>query len=272
MAPQQLKSIRHLILDMDGTLYLGRTLFEFTPGFFRCLAELGIGHTFVTNNCSISVDEYLAKLDSLGIAAGRDQLYTSALSTIDYLRQTMPEIRRLYVLGTPSLQGEFTGAGFTVVSGDEEPDAVIASFDLTMTYERLAKTAWWIKQGKPYLATHPDQVCPTDKPLVLVDAGSICDCLYSATHRRPQAIPGKPSAAIVQGVLARRNLQPHEVAVVGDRVNTDMAMARNAGVTGVLVLTGVTRREQLADYDVRPDLVVAHVGELARLLTEAHAR
>lgn len=271
MSLEKLKSIRHLILDMDGTLYLGRTLFEFTPRFLRCLAELGIGHTFVTNNCSISVDEYLAKLDALGIASRRDQLYTSALSTIDYLRQSLPEIRKLYVLGTPSLHREFTAAGYCVVAGDDEPDAVVASFDLTLTFDRLAKAAWWIKQGKPYIATHPDQVCPTDKPIVLVDCGSICDCLYSATHRRPQAIPGKPSPAIVAGILARQRLEPHQVAVVGDRVNTDMAMARNAGVLGILVLTGVTRTEQLPDYDLVPDLVAANVGELADLLIQARA-
>lgn len=254
---------------MDGTLYLGRTLFTFTPAFFQCLARLGIGHTFITNNCSISVDEYLLKLRGMGIEACRDQLYTSALSTLDYLRESLPGISRFYVLGTPSLCGEFAQAGYTIVTGEDEPEAVVVSFDTTLTFERLAKAAWWIQRGKPFVATHPDQTCPTDRPIILVDCGSICECLYSATGRRPQAVLGKPSPAIVHAVLTRHGLQPNELAVVGDRLNTDMALARAAGVTGALVLTGATRREDLADSPVQPDLVVENVGDLARLLAAA---
>jgi HAD superfamily hydrolase (TIGR01450 family) len=269
MSSAKLSTIRHLVLDMDGTLYLGRTLFAFTPAFFDCIGRLGIGHTFITNNCSISIDEYLSKLHGMGIDAKRDQLYTSALSTLDYLREAMPVVRKLYVLGTPSLCGEFTDAGYCVVAGDNEPEAVVISFDTGLTFERLGKAAWWIKQGRPFIATYPDQTCPTDRQTVLVDCGSICECLFAATGRRPQAVLGKPSPAIVEAVLARHDLKPAELAVVGDRLNTDMALARVAGVTGVLVLTGGTRREDLAGADIRPDFVVENVGELAQMLADA---
>jgi len=254
---------------MDGTLYLGRTLFPFTPGFLACLGELGIEHTFITNNCSINIEEYLDKLHGMGIAARRDQMYTSALSTLDYLREALPGVRRLYILGTPSLCGEFARAGYAAVNGDEEPEAVVVSFDTGLTFERLGKAAWWILQGKPFIATHPDQTCPTDRQTVLVDCGSLSECLYSATGRRPQAVLGKPSPKIVQAVLARHDLRPAELAVVGDRLNTDMALARAGGVTGVLVLTGGTTREDLAGSSIRPDLVVEDVGELGRLLAAA---
>jgi NagD protein len=269
MSTEKLKAIRHLVLDMDGTLYLGRTLFEFTPGFFDCLRRLGIGYTYITNNCSLSVDEYLEKLAGLGLEGRRDQLYTSALSTIDYLRQELPGINRLFVLGTPSLCREFTNAGYTVVSGDEEPQAIVVSFDMTLTFDRLGKAAWWIRQGKPFVATHPDPTCPTDRPTVLVDCGSLTECLSCATGRRPQAVLGKPSVSIITALLARHGLQPHELAIVGDRLNTDMAMARTAGVLGILVLTGATRPEQIEGLPSPADLVVANVGELGRLLTEA---
>lgn len=269
MSSAKLKPVRHLVLDMDGTLYLGRTLFPFTPGFFEAIGRLGIGHTFITNNCSISVEEYLAKLHAMGIPARRDQLYTSALSAIDYLQRTMKHIRRLYVLGTPSLRDEFAAAGYGVIVENEEPDAVVVGFDTGLTFQRLGQAAWWIKQGKPFIATHPDLTCPTDLNTVLVDCGSICECLYAATGRRPQAVLGKPSPAIVEAVLARHDLQPSELAVVGDRLNTDMALARAAGVVGALVLTGGTRREDLAGADFQPDFIVENVGELARMLTEA---
>ncbi|HOA72297.1 MAG TPA: HAD-IIA family hydrolase [Phycisphaerae bacterium] len=272
MPHAKLKSIRHLVLDMDGTIYLGRTLFPFTPAFFDCLRRLGIEHTFITNNCSISVDEYLLKLKGMGIEASRDQLYTSALSTLDYLRREMPSVRRLYVLGTPSLAGEFAAAGYSIVAGEEEPEAVVISFDTGLTFERLGKAAWWVRQGKPFIATHPDQTCPTDRPTVLVDCGSICECLHAATGRRPQAVLGKPSPLIVQAVLERHGLQPAELAVVGDRLNTDMALARAAGVTGVLVLSGGTRREDLANAALQPDIVVENVGELGQLLTTAREK
>lgn len=268
----RLEPIRHVVLDMDGTLYLGRTLFDFTPAFFECLSRFGIGHTYITNNCSISVDEYLDKLASLGLQARRDQLYTSALSTIDYLREALPSVKRLFILGTPSLCREFAAAGYTAVSGDDEPEAVVISFDMTLTFDRLGKAAWWIRQGKPFVATHPDQTCPTDRPTVLVDCGSITECLFYATGRRPQAVLGKPSVSIVTALLARQGLQPHELAIVGDRLNTDIAMARAAGVFGILVLTGATRPEQIDGLPLPADLVVANVGELARLLTEAHTR
>lgn len=272
MNVEKLKTIKHLILDMDGTLYLGRTLFEFTPGFFATLDRLGIGHTFLTNNCSISIDEYLAKVQRMNLPARRDQLYTSAVSTLDYMRNSLAAVRRVYILGTPSLCREFEQAGYTVVTGEDEPEAVIVSFDTTLTFDRLSKAAWWIKKGKPYVATHPDLTCPTDRETVLVDCGSLCECLFAATGRRPQAVMGKPSPAIVEAIRARHGLQPHEVAVVGDRLNTDMALARTSGTVGVLVLSGATHREELESSTGRPDFVLENVGELARLLTEAQGK
>src|SRR4029078_6802504 len=131
-----------------------------------------------------------------------DQLYTSTHATIEYLQDHFPEARRLFVLGTPSMCQAFEAAGYTLVPDDprEEPDAVVVGFDLTLTYPRLCRAAWWIKQGKPYVGTNPDRVCPTDQPTVLVDCGAILAALETATGLPPKAVLGKPDIAMLRGI------------------------------------------------------------------------
>ncbi len=263
-----LASIRHLALDMDGTLYRGATLFDFTRPFLAQMDAVGIGYTFLTNNSSRSVGDYLAHLHRLGIPARADQIRTSMHCTVDYLRKSLPDVRRLYILGTPSLRREFAEAGFEDVGDDGEPEAVVVGFDTGLVFSRLCKAAWWIKHGKPFLATHPDNVCPTDQPTVLVDCGSVCACLERATGRAPDAVLGKPDPWMLRGILDRHGLAPQELAMVGDRLYTDMAMARRAGAIGVLVLTGEATAEQAARCPSPPDLVVPSLKQLGEMFGE----
>jgi NagD protein len=266
-----LNDIRHVALDMDGTIYKGGTLFETTGPFLSLLDQLGIGYTFLTNNPSKSVNDYLKHLRDLGVSATREQLYTSAQATMEYLREQGPKINRLFVLGTPSMCGEFAAAGFILLpdSPDAEPDAVVVGFDTTLSYRRLCRAAWWISRDKPYFATNPDRVCPTDEPTVLVDCGAICAALQSATGRSPAAVLGKPDPAMIRGILRRHSLQPHNLAMVGDRLYTDIAMARNAGALGVLVLTGETSAGAAAEHSPAPNLVVAGLAEFGAQLQAA---
>ena len=268
---RRLNRIRHVALDMDGTIYRGKTLFATTDPFLDLLGELGIGYTFLTNNPSKSVTDYLAHLQAMGIPATPDQLYTSAQATIEFLQEKWPALRRLFVLGTPSMCEQFKAAGFVLVpdSPHDAPDAVIAGFDTTLTYARLCRAAWWISQGKPYFATNPDRVCPTDEPTVLVDCGAICAALEAATGRAPAATLGKPDPAMVRGILHRHSLAPENLAMVGDRLYTDMVMARRAGALGVLVLTGETTAAEAARHTPPPDLVVANIAELGEKLRAA---
>ena len=191
---ERLRRIRHVALDMDGTIYMGMSLFPYTQAFLHGLKEQGIGYSFLTNNPSKSIADYLHKLDTLGIRASRDEMYTTALATIDYIKTHHPAAKRLFLLGTPSMISEFEAAGFESCadSANDVPDVIVAAFDMTLRYERLCRAAWWIKQGVPYIATNPDRVCPTDQPTVLVDCGSICACLEHATGRRPDITLGKP--------------------------------------------------------------------------------
>ena len=257
---------------MDGTIYMGMSLFDWTQPFLAELRELGIGYSFLTNNPSKSIDDYLRKLESLGIHATREEMYTTTLATIDYLHEHHPAARRLFLLGTPSMVAEFEAAGFipTADSPDDRPDAVVVAFDMTLRYERLCRAAWWITQGLPYIATNPDRVCPTDQRTVLVDCGSICACLEHATGRRPDITLGKPDPNMLSGILARHGLQPDQIAMVGDRIYTDVQMAHNAGAMGVLVLSGETTLEVADHADPQPHLTADNIGTLGRLLREAH--
>ena len=252
-------------------MYLGGTLFPFTRPFLDTLRELGIGRTFFTNNSSRSTKQYVEKLNELGIEAEAGDLYISTHSTMDYLREERPEVRRVFVLGTPALREEFVENRFEEAgeTATDEPDAVVVGFDTTLTYDRLSRAAWWISRGKPFIATHPDRTCPTDEPTVLPDCGAICKLLEHATGRAPDAIPGKPDPRMLRGVMRRHNLRPGELAVVGDRLYTDMAMARSAGAIGVLVLTGEATAAQAKSADSAPDLVLRDVGALGRLLAQS---
>jgi HAD superfamily hydrolase (TIGR01450 family) len=269
----RLRRIRHVALDLDGTIYLGRTIFPFTLSFLAILRELGIGYTFLTNNSSKSTREYLAHLAAFGIFANASELYTSTQATIAYLRSVYPKAKRLFVLGTTSLMGEFAETGFALCVDDpaDEPDAVVVGFDTSLVFQRLCRAAYWIQKGKPFVATHPDRVCPTDQPTVLVDCGSICAALEKATDRKPDAVLGKPDPRMLEGILQRHKLQAHELVMAGDRLYTDMAMAHRAGALGVLVLTGETSEREVAEADLPVDLIVRDLGVLGERLRAARA-
>jgi NagD protein len=165
--------------------------------------------------------------------------------------------------------GEFEASGYVSVadSPDEAVDAVVVGFDMTLTYGRLCRAAWWIKGGKPYLATNPDRICPTDQPTVLVDCGSICAALEKATGRQPDVTLGKPKPEMLDGILHAHGLLPHEVAMVGDRLYTDILMAHRAGAFSVLVLSGEATQDDAMNAELPPDLTLQHIGQLGDLLT-----
>jgi HAD superfamily hydrolase (TIGR01450 family) len=269
----RLRKVRHLALDLDGTVYLDGTLLPGTPPFLAALERLRLGHTFLTNNSSRSRAEYTDHLRGMGIQAKPEQIHISTLSAIDYLRQEGPEWRRLFLVGTAGLATDLRAAGYEIVAeeGPDRPDAVVVGFDTALTYRRLCRAAWWIDQGCPWVATHPDRTCPTHEETVLIDCGAITRCLEEATGKSPLAVTGKPDPGMLTGIIARNGLASEELAMVGDRLYTDLAMARRAGVLGVLVLTGETDLEMVRASAAPPDLVLPSLRELGALLQEAQA-
>jgi len=258
-------------LDMDGTIYKGGTLFACTQPFLALMRELGIGVSFLTNNPSKSAADYLAHLQKLGLTVRADELYTSAHATIDYLKHHHPEVRRIFALGTPSMLSQFHDAGFTLTedNASDEPDAVVVGFDLTLTYARTCRAAWWIHQRKLYVATNPDRVCPTDQPTVLVDCGSICAMLEKATGRAPDIVFGKPDPSMLRGIVEHHGLRSNQIAMVGDRIYTDILMAHRAEALGVLVLTGEATAEDAARAEQPPHVLVPSLAEFGALLADA---
>ncbi len=241
----KLRKVKHVAFDMDGTIYMGSRLFPYTVDTLRRLRENGIGYSFLTNNPTKSVADYVRKLEGLGIAATEENVYTTSLAAIDYIKTHHPSARRLFLLGTPSMAEQFRKAGFESCadSADDRPDALVVAFDPTLEYSRLCRAAWWASQGLPYIATNPDRVCPTDSPTVLVDCGSLCACIEHATGRRPDITLGKPDPNMLKGIMQRNGLKADEIVMTGDRIYTDTAMACNAGAVGVLVLSGETTLE-----------------------------
>ena len=269
---EKLAKIKHVALDMDGTIYMGTHLFPFTIPFLEKLTSMGITYSFLTNNPSKSIDDYLLKLKKMGINATEEEIYNTTIATIDYIKAHYPSAKRLFLLGTPSMISQFEKAGFISTADDAEdvPDIIVAAFDMTLNYSRICRAAWWISQNIPYIATNPDKVCPTNEKTILVDCGSICKCLESATGRTPDITLGKPDPNMLVGIQQQKNLKPEQIAMVGDRIYTDIAMAHNANAFGCLVLSGETTLEVAKAAPRQPDLIAENIKELGDLLEESH--
>lgn len=272
LTPEELKEhlsrIKHVALDMDGTIYMGSQLFPFTKDFLKKLTDNGIGYSFLTNNPTRSRVDYLKKLEKLGIEATPDQMYTTAVATIEYLKAHHPEVKRIFATGTPSMIKEFEEAGYemTAIDANDMPDMLIVAFDTTITYERLCHAAWLAQQGLPYIATNPDRVCPTDLPTVLIDCGSLCKCIEWATGRTPDLVIGKPNPDMLDGIKYRYGLEADQIAMCGDRIYTDVAMAQNAGAFGVLVLSGETLAQTALEAENPPLLTAKDISVFGDLL------
>lgn len=258
-----LSAIRAFLMDMDGTVYLGSRLLPGAKSFFRLLDRRGIPYLFFTNNSSKDRRAYRAKLAGMGLSVDTERIITSGEATALYLASRTTH-RRLYVLGTPCLRAEFRNAGFTLA--EERVDAVVLGFDTTLTYAKLERACHLLRGGAAFVATHPDNVCPTERGPV-PDCGSMAALLVKATGVRPVVV-GKPNR--LMAAMALRKLgpgySPSDVAIVGDRLYTDMRMGRRAGLTSILVLSGETKREELAETRDVPDYVFGSIRELGQEL------
>ena len=144
----RLRRIRHLALDMDGTIYMENNIFPFTIPTLDALKAAGVGHSFLTNNPTKSVGDYVAKLAKMGIECAWEDMYTTPIATIDYIKKAYPEVKKLFMLGTPSMREQFVEAGFISCEDDpaDKPDMLVVAFDTTLVYSRLCRAAWWAKQ------------------------------------------------------------------------------------------------------------------------------
>lgn len=249
-----IKNIQLFLFDMDGTLYLGDRLFDFTKELLLKIRQSGADYLFMTNNSSKSVSAYIEKLERLGIKSVKEDFITSSQATVYFLKKYHPNAR-LYVCGTQSLKEELKENGFTVTEKLDEVDAVIMGFDTELTFKKLEDVCkLLLSRDLPYIATNPDYVCPTEYGSV-PDCGSVCDMIYNATQKRPIVI-GKPQALMPRLAMEIKGVSKQQTAVVGDRIYTDIKSGINAGCVSILVMSGETTEEILEASHDKPDLVI----------------
>lgn len=262
---QLIRNVKLFLFDQDGTLYLGKRLYPFTVPMLDKIKATGRRYMFMTNNSSKSVADYIKKLGEMGITATREDFITSSQATAYYLKKHLPG-KTLYVCGTKSLIEELESQGFQTTTDLEKVECVVMGFDTELTFKKLEDVSKLLLMRKeiPYIATNPDLVCPTEFGSV-PDCGSVCQMIYNATGRRPVVI-GKPSSLMPELAMEHTGYKKEETAVVGDRIYTDIKSGLNAGITGILVLSGETTPEILAASEDKPHLVLQDCSEILSAL------
>lgn len=254
MDVSKFKEINLYLFDMDGTLYLGNRLYNFTKELLSTIKETGRRYMFMTNNSSKSVADYIKKLEKLGIPANNEDFITSSQATAYYLKKHYPN-HKLYVCGTRSLVKELETEGFTVTENLDEVECIVLGNDQELTFKKLEDICKiLLSRDVPYVATNPDYVCPTEFGSV-PDCGSFIDMLYNCVKKRPVVI-GKPEPLMPLLAMERTGYTRQETAVIGDRLYTDVKSGVNAGAVSVLVLSGEATLEDLKESDIKPDIVI----------------
>ena len=264
MSHDFVKKLSCLVLDMDGTVYLGNRPIGDMAGTLAALRRRGIRLCYFTNNSSRTAEDYILKLTALGLYDERDTVYTSGMATVSYLLAHHPG-KRVYLLATPTVTETFRQGGVSLVGEEEEADIVVLAYDTTLTFERLRRANEHLVRGALYIATHPDLVCPTED-VPMPDVGSFIKLLEASSGRLPDLVIGKPNALAGEAILRAVGVTAEETAMVGDRLYTDIRFGNNAGLHSILVLSGETTEEMLAASDVRPELVLPDLHALRALL------
>lgn len=252
MEHKNINKIKLFLMDMDGTVYLGDQKIKGAFETLQILRDKGIKICFFTNNSSNSHIRYIDKLDKMDFDINEKEIMTSGQVTAEYIINKYPD-RKVFLLGTDAVFDEMRAMGVNL--SYDNADIVIISFDTQLSYDRLYRACRYIQEGKIYIATHPDYVCPAplgDMP----DVGSFIMLIKAATGRNPDIICGKPYEISAESVKSRFNLNSEEIAMVGDRLYTDIKFGLNNGFYTILVLSGETDERMLQESGLQPDLVL----------------
>ncbi|MGE4353476.1 MAG: HAD-IIA family hydrolase [Oscillospiraceae bacterium] len=254
--------LRLFLLDMDGTLYLGDEVIDGAVSFIHTLADKGRRYIYLTNNSSRAGADYVARLSGLGFPCEAENVFTSSMATALYLRERHPD-ESVYLVGTHAFERELRDAGVHLT--EEDPTVVAVGFDTELNYHKLAIAVKYLRRGAEFIAANPDWVCPMPGGEVLPDCGSICALLTAATGAVPHYI-GKPNHNMIDIISGMTGVPNAKIACVGDRLYTDIAVAKNAGATAICVLSGETSLEDIENSDVKPDLIFPSVKEIGENL------
>lgn len=265
-----LKGFKNFVLDLDGVLYL---LNKPIPGgreFVEFLRDHHYRIAFLSNNTFLTREEYVEKLLKMGIEAFPEEMVTSAFTVAKYLGENHPGAR-VYVIGEEGLKKELRNCGLHLASRGKV-DFVVVGMDRKFHFRKMSRALSYIREGAEFIGTNPDPTYPTDNGL-LPGAGSIIAGIEVAAGKKAR-IFGKPSPLILDFLLAARGFAREETVIVGDRLDTDIALGKQCGVFSVLVLTGIASLEDAENAQVKPDLVVKDLLALREVLQrgEEHAR
>ncbi len=254
------------IFDMDGTIYLGGVVFDFAVRFIKNLRAAGKRVLFFTNNASHTTEFYQRKLSALGFEPAAGEIMTAGDVTAEFLLRHRGG-KRVYLVGTDELVGDFRAKGIPLLSGSEEAaDIVVTSFDTTLTYEKLNNACRLVRGGAEYLSTHPDFNCPTEHGFI-PDSGAIAAFVTASTGAVPTYF-GKPHRETVEMICEATGTALDKMCIFGDRLYTDIAVGKRHGVTAVLVLSGECTEADVAAAEEkdRPDFVFPSLAEVDALL------
>lgn len=262
-----LRSAKAFIFDMDGVLYRGTHVLPGVEELFTTLRLRGTQFLLATNNSMASQQAYVERMGRMGVEVEVDQIQTSASVTRDYVRDELPDGSRILIVGMPALAATILDDSPFILVGDDpdEPiDAVVVGLDLDFTYKKLHRASDAIRDGARFIATNADATLPHESG-VQPGAGSIVVALSTASGVTPVVI-GKPQTLMMTRGVEGLGVLPGEAVMVGDRLDTDVLAGHNAGLQTVLVLTGVSQREDLAAAEAMPDYVFADLPALTQAL------
>ena len=254
---KNLNQIKLYCLDMDGTIYLDDVLIPNvieTLNFLREKARI----VFLTNNSSKSKDAYIEKLNKLGIKVTNNEIYTSGMATCEFIKEKFNN-KKVYLVGTEALIKEFND--YKIPLDDINPDIVVLSYDTSLNYQKLVKLTNFIHQGKIFIATHPDINCPA-LPYYVPDIGSFLALIEKSTGKSPDYIIGKPEKIMGDTIKRKFNLNSQQIAMVGDRLSTDIAFANNNNFLSILVLSGESSLEDYNKSNVKADYIFQNINEI----------
>jgi HAD superfamily hydrolase (TIGR01450 family) len=247
--------------DLDGTLYIDDTLL---PGAAEAISRIRAGGgrvVFVTNKPLETAADYAAKLTRLGVPAAPADVVTSIDSLVLYMYGRHRQAR-VMPIAEPPVIAALEAAGFPITNDPAATDVVVVAFDRTFDYAKLTAAYRAVRlHGAAIVATNPDPYCPTADGGI-PDCAAMLAAIEACSGGRAEATVGKPSRHMAEAVLERLHAPAGAVAMVGDRLATDMAMARSFGLAAVLVLTGATKRDQIAASAFRPDYAIESLNEL----------
>jgi len=256
----RLKSIRNLIIDMDGVLYRGETPVPGIVPFFQFLRNQDIRFLLATNNSTLTQQEYSEKMARMGVSIPAEAVLTSSIAVADYLSARYSKGTRIHVVGESGLRNALAAAGF--VLADKDVEVVTVGMDRKFNWEKTSRATLLIRAGAAFIGTNPDKTLPMPEGEVPGN-GSLLALLEAASGVAPTVI-GKPEPHLYEIAMKRLCAPIEATAALGDRLETDILGASRMGLFSIMVLSGVSTREQVAASPYWPDLIFENVGELAR--------